>query len=55
MVLDIVGSKDVPCAIFKLTKIFSHFLAGVKISNADVIEADIAAANGVIHVINNLF
>ncbi|EFX90385.1 hypothetical protein DAPPUDRAFT_309643 [Daphnia pulex] len=28
---------------------------GVKISNADVIEADIAAANGVIHVINNLF
>ncbi|EFX90384.1 hypothetical protein DAPPUDRAFT_309644 [Daphnia pulex] len=27
---------------------------GVKISNSDVIEADVVAANGVIHVINNL-
>ncbi|KZS17106.1 Uncharacterized protein APZ42_016664 [Daphnia magna] len=28
--------------------------SGVKISNANIIEADLAAANGVIHVINNL-
>ena len=46
------------CAIIKLPKVFPFviflFIARVKISNADVIEADIAAANGVIHVINNL-
>ena len=46
------------CAIIKLPKVFPFviflFIARVKISNADVIEANIAAANGVIHVINNL-
>lgn len=37
-----------------LSNFLSSFADGVKIADADVIEADIAASNGVIHVINRV-